>query len=340
MQTDKLPVITTVFNASGFQRRYDLYGDFARRMRNQDADLYTVEIAYHDQPFMVTQAGNDHHIQLRSTSVMFHKENASNVGTTFLPPDWEYVAFLDCDVQFLDDRWITHSLEALQQYAFLQPFSCTMEVTHEHIPYQFARGAAWANLHAALKARQRHARTLRGQSAVQPLIPGSRISPGGAYCFRRDTFEALQGLPEFQLVGGGDSVLMAAALHGKVFPFRGTLTKGYATVLKQFTQRTYDLCANKVGYVDGLMIFHWHGSKELRSYNTRHDHLTNNNYDPTTDLIHNADGVAEWVKTCPRQYKLSQDVEHYFLSRNEDSLSYNSAENNLEGLQFPGDRAE
>jgi hypothetical protein len=53
--------------------------DVRARVRSGGSDLYTAEVAFGERHFEVTEAGNPRHLQLRTTSEIWHKENALNL---------------------------------------------------------------------------------------------------------------------------------------------------------------------------------------------------------------------------------------------------------------------
>ena len=65
---DPLYVVTTVFNATRYRSRWRLYEDFAKHVAEAGAILITVEIAFGERDFAVTQADDPRDVQLRTDS--------------------------------------------------------------------------------------------------------------------------------------------------------------------------------------------------------------------------------------------------------------------------------
>ena len=105
----QLYAITTVYNPAGYESRFRLYREFAKRIEKSGVALYTVELATGDQDFAVTDAEDPRHIRLRSPHTLWYKENLINIAIARLPRDWEYVAWLDADIQFLRPDWVTQT---------------------------------------------------------------------------------------------------------------------------------------------------------------------------------------------------------------------------------------
>ena len=75
VRTDQLHVVTCISNPVRYQSRWRLYERFAERMARTGVRLLTVELAYGERPFVVTRAGCRDHVQLRSRSELWSKEN-------------------------------------------------------------------------------------------------------------------------------------------------------------------------------------------------------------------------------------------------------------------------
>src|SRR5271170_4863546 len=111
----QLYAITTVYNPAGYESRFRLYREFAKRIEKSGVALYTVELATGDQDFAVTDAEDPRHIRLRSPHTLWYKENLINIAIARLPRDWEYVAWLDADIQFLRPDWVTQTISRRPQ---------------------------------------------------------------------------------------------------------------------------------------------------------------------------------------------------------------------------------
>src|SRR5208282_5642845 len=95
--TDPLYVVAVISNPIRYLTRYELYHRFEKHMQDSGVILYTVEMAYGDRAFAVTDANNPRHLQLRSNHELWHKENLINLGVARLPATWKYLAWIDAD---------------------------------------------------------------------------------------------------------------------------------------------------------------------------------------------------------------------------------------------------
>jgi arginyl-tRNA--protein-N-Asp/Glu arginylyltransferase len=83
----KLNVIVVISNPCFYARRYQLFNQFINRMNEDDnVELYVVEMAYGDQKFIVTKSSNPKHLQIRTQTPLWHKENMINLAVKKLLP--------------------------------------------------------------------------------------------------------------------------------------------------------------------------------------------------------------------------------------------------------------
>lgn len=90
----KIAFVTAISNPARFRRRYELYHKFAHHIRNElKQRLVTVECQLGDRPFFITSASDPHHVQVRSKSELWHKENLLNLAISRLPREVEYICW-------------------------------------------------------------------------------------------------------------------------------------------------------------------------------------------------------------------------------------------------------
>lgn len=90
---DKLHVMIVISNPCNYAIRYILTKEFIKRMKDEDnIILYIVELAYGDQPYIITNKDNKRHLRLRTTNPLWHKENLINIGIArLLPTNWKII---------------------------------------------------------------------------------------------------------------------------------------------------------------------------------------------------------------------------------------------------------
>jgi hypothetical protein len=111
-QTPDLWVITVYYNPCRFQSRRATYDAFIHTMRASKVNVLTIECAFGEEPFELSNEYNDV-LQLRSASLLWQKERLVNIAASFLPSNCKYVAWIDCDVLFLNFDWTLECCELL-----------------------------------------------------------------------------------------------------------------------------------------------------------------------------------------------------------------------------------
>lgn len=101
----------------------------------------------------------------------------------------KYIAWVDADIVYPDSRWLMHGLRLLDQFDAVQLFAGRSMLDEHGQPAHKQPGRV------AAKLKEKDA-----QSG----------NPGGAWLMRRETFESIGGLPEMNLVGGGDTATFDA----------------------------------------------------------------------------------------------------------------------------------
>lgn len=304
---DKFYVIAVTSNPVRFQARDKLYQDFLRRMESKGVKVIRVEQAFGDRAFEHTGDNNPFHVQLRSFDELWHKENMINLGIQYLPQDWEYVAWIDTDVQFLRPDWVQETLHQLQHYMVVQMWQTALDIgpggealkLHNGFMFNYLRGVheQTSNPYYGKKAYVGH--------------------PGYAWAARREAIEAVGGLMDFPILGSGDHH-MAMALIGRVDECRPDKANiVYKTELKLWQDRAETIIKRDVGYVPGTLVHMWHGKKRDRRYVDRWQILIENDYNPMTDVKRDWQGLWQLSGNKPR---LRDDIRQYFRSRNEDSV--------------------
>lgn len=309
---DPLHVIAVVFNPLRFTSRYNLFREFEKHVElNAEIELTVVELAFGDRCFEITKEDNPKHIQLRTSHELWHKERMINYAVTQLPADWKYVAWLDADVTFLNPDWAHETLQQLQHYSIVQMFTHAIDISPNGDPLEFFEGFAYS----WMKGKRTFPR-LNGSTGT-PYY-GKHWHPGYGWAYRREAWDALGGLLDINIVGGGDHQ-MAYGLIGEIartIPHGST--EQYSKMIKQWGDQASAIKQN-IGAVPGTLVHHYHGQKVKRNYHSRWKVLTGNAFDPVTDL--KKDWQLMYALTGDK-IKLRDELRNYFRARNEDSTEY------------------
>ncbi len=302
---NKLHVITVISNPVRYQSRYKLYREFEKHVACSGGTLWTVEIAFGDRPFEVTQAGNPYHLQLRTFEELWHKENMINLMIARLPLDWEYVAWVDADVLFNRPDWICETVHQLQHYMMIQMFSTVVDLDPQYNIIKTHKGFISSYFENGFQVPDK-----------EKFKKYGLWHPGFAWAARREAIDILGGLIDIGILGSGDRH-MADALIGCVeHSFPEEITDGYKEQLLHWQDRAAEI-KKDIGYMPGTISHYWHGKKKDRGYNSRWNILIENKYDPEFDIKKDWQGLWQLNGNKPM---LRNQIREYFRSRNEDSI--------------------
>jgi hypothetical protein len=311
---DPLYVLTVVFNSPRYRTRVKLYQDFARMVElTPAAELYTVEVAFGDRDFAVTRSDHPRHLQLRTSSEIWHKERALNLLAQRLPRDWRYVAWIDADVAFARHDWADETRHLLQHFSVLQMWTQALDLNSRAEAIGEHRSFCHAHLEGMELLRPGEADGYYGRPGKlgQPMW----WHPGYCWAARREAWDGLGGLLDVAILGAADS-LMAYALLGRADAILPNGSPRYRYSVRQWEARARHHIRGNIGAMRGLLLHHWHGPKAQRRYSTRGQILAETSYDPDRDLVPDWQGLYQ---LSPRSPALRDRVRTYFHERDEDA---------------------
>jgi len=294
---ENLYVVLPYFNFCGFKRRRDLFIQFVERYaKTPGLRLVVVEAM---GPAALGPLQVHEHIRLTSDSRVWLKENLINLGVKALPKDWKYVAWIDADLEFLNQNWVQETIRGLQRADVVQLWRTAVNLgphgeaikVDKSFAYMFVgSGTDWV---ASDKYGFWH--------------------PGYAWACTRTAFQKMGGLPDWAILGSGDRHLaMSLAGLGQT-SCPGTIHENYKMMLKLYERGLKNF---KVSWVDGTIIHYWHGSFTDRKYRERWDILVQNSFDPFEDIGFTDEGLVQLTEKGQRFEKYLDD---YFMGRREDS---------------------
>lgn len=303
MINQTLYVIAVISNFRRFKRRIELYHQFREHVESFNGiQLVTVEMVLGDRQYEVTTAGNPWNVQLKADSELWHKENMINIGVSRLPGDWKYVAWIDCDITFINTDWVQETLNQLQHHKIVQLWQTCTDLgpdgrvlkVEQSFCYRLQAGHNWM---------------------ADRNEPYKFWHPGYAWAMRRDAWDQMGGLIDWAILGSADHHMALCWIGHWELSVPPRMGDVYKHTLEAFQDRCDGL--SNLGYVRGTIAHHWHGAKVSRNYNGRWSILINNAYDPIADIRRDYQGVLHLNGDKP---KLIMDIQHYFQQRNEDGI--------------------
>jgi hypothetical protein len=256
----------------------------------------------------------DHDVQIirrtvESKQVMWSKEQLINIAIRSLPEDEKYVAWIDSDVSFTDDSWVSKAIMSLskQPLAFGQLWStCDMlgpdgEAQKGMTMTSFAQQKALGKTYVSCSNRQ----------------VDEYWHPGFAWVA---TMAALKktGCLIDKTLGSADRHMAMAFLGRASETVPDNIHINYKSQVIEWQQRVVRHKI-KLIVVPVHIKHHWHGSLRRRRYMERWDILARHRFDPDRHLTFNRKtDLYTWDHSCPEE--LLDAVNEYFESRQEDSL--------------------
>jgi hypothetical protein len=297
---EKLHVIAVISNPCMFAKRYILMREFISRLkREKDAILYIVELAYDNQPFIITSPKNPHHLQLRTETPLWHKENMINLGVrNLLPKEWKAFAWIDADLEFDSDTWCMDTLKILNGHSdIVQLFSHAIDMDSEEMAMRIFTSAGYMH------------------SKQKPYVNQgpNQWHPGFAWAMTRKAYEKVGGLYQDAILGSGDNLMMLSIIGESLKGLHALSSDGYKESVKEYEENMSTL---RFAYVPGVIRHYFHGSKKNRKYHERWMILVEHDYNPRIHIHTDEKGLI--VPTCVFPEQLKKDIFQYFLERNED----------------------
>lgn len=303
--TTGLTVVITYFNPCRYQTRRNNYDIFVASLRRSGISCITVECAFGEEPFELPETMGV--IQVRGDSIVWQKERLLNLAASWLPRNCRCVAWLDCDILFMNPNWAVETVKLLEEYAVVQVFeTCVRLVKGNHLINNPNRVPSFG--------------------AIVPKDRGTLESgnfehhghTGYGWAMRREIFDKI-GLYEHAVCGTADH-FMAHAIYNDYgfcirYAFRGD--EHQIKHLKEWGERFYALAKGRLAVVPGEILHLWHGDLVNRRYALRMHDITNLGYDPFRDIVVKPGAPLQWHSDMEKP-ELRQYFIKYFESRRED----------------------
>lgn len=309
----QLHVITMISNPVRYSTRYKLWREFNERMTAAGVTLWTLELQLGARPFEITDPSNPRHFQMRGRDELWAKENALNALVTKLPEEWEYLAWIDADVDFVGrtNEWPIETIHALQTYQVVQMWETATDLgptgqalqTHKSFMSQYLKNGA-----------------------MHPETAYHEWHPGFAWAINREAFDSMGGLMDFGVAGAGDRHMALAFINQAHLSYHPQAPEGYRRAIMNWQKRQLPSIRMDVGCMPGHLLHYWHGKKKDRRYWDRWQIINDTGFDPEVDLARNAQGIYELSQRgvdkedFEKSVRLRDLLRHYFRCRNEDSV--------------------
>lgn len=296
--------LTCYFNPTNSLSRYENYCAFRSNLITQNIPLLTVELAFNDEPYVLKDKEDaEILIQVRSSSVMWHKERLLNIGLKHLPLECEKVCWMDCDIIFLNQKWVNQTETMLDKYLLVFPYR------HMQFRTAFAKPLKMVPSFGSCCM----------DDPKSPDVRDASIGTWGYACAMRvEMLRRLGGFYDCDIVGGGHRFM--AYMMGQTKPDPTEYSQkhyehlsGYLKAREAFRMQPYH-----IGAINGDIVHLWHGSVKDRQYVERYQILINLKYDPVEVLDENPDGCYEFKPQYRKKYNAA--IKNFFQNRREDNI--------------------
>ena len=223
-----------------------------------------------------------------------------NIGVKhLLPPNWKAMAWIDADLEFESATWASDALKVLNGAAdVIQLFSHCVDMDKSRRPmsvfnsfcYNVTKGLGYCN---------------NGLSYSHP---------GYAWAVTKKAYNKMGGLFDGAIHGSGDHIMALCFIGLGLSSVNEGNHKSYIGAVLEYQERVRSL---RLGYVPGVILHHYHGTKENRRYTDRWKLLIKYQFDPAVHLSKNVDGVL--IPTYSFPQGLLNELKQYFFDRLEDA---------------------
>jgi hypothetical protein len=299
---EKLNVIIVISNPCLYKKRYILLKEFVNRIERDETnvELFIVELIYNNQKFFITDKNNKNHLQLKTETPIWHKENMINLGVkNLLPTDWKAFAWIDADIEFENNTWACDTLKILNGCKdVVQLFSHCIDMDSNKMSlnhfssfgYNFCKGNKY---------------TTNGINYWHP---------GYAWAMTRKAYDKIGGIYDKGVLGSGDSVMALSFISSVNKMTNDNYSNDYNDSMLLFQDKAKFL---RLGYTPGVIRHYYHGSKQNRKYTDRWKILMKYNFSFQNHLSYDKYGILIPTENMPDEFK--EDIMNYFKERKEDN---------------------
>lgn len=310
--------IVALFNPAGYRNKLENFRIFSEKVRNQGLRLLVIECAFGESEFEVPSTLCDRLIHRRTSTVMWQKERLLNIALEYLPQSCDKVAWVDADVIFENQEWVSETTRLLEDYCVVQPYQTAHWLMKDERSLPEGRKVRGIGEGEWMPSMGYEMTRLTDWKAA---LNNYRIHGhvGYAWAIRREILDR-HGFYDAQVLGNGDLV-MAHAMYGNEDLWQGKhwqrsrLTDAMLRHMEAWGRPFFEDVRASVYYVPGRVLHLWHGSKKDRLYDQRLEILRDCNFDPKKDMVLEESGCWGWATHRP---ELHEWAEAYFHIRREE----------------------
>jgi hypothetical protein len=299
MTPEQLHVVSVISNPVRYRSRVRLFHANQTQQKAAGVTRWVIEATFGERAPQVADPGDPNHMIVRCDSEVWLKEAMINEAVRRIPCDARYVMWQDADISFLREDWAIETLQALQHYKVVQPFSHAVDLgpdgemieSHHGFAYEYERGS-------------------QPMDARYPFM-----HPGFAWAWRREAWDRVGGMIDRALCGAGDHHMALALVGQAEKSLPAGIHPNYAKMVLDWQRAAEAHVGRDIGHIPGTILHHFHGWKPDRQYQSRWSILTSEAYDPQSDVRLDSQGM---LRLAGGKTGLRDKLRAYFRTRMED----------------------
>jgi hypothetical protein len=297
----KLNVIIVISNPCLYAKRYILLKEFVKRIEEEEenVNLFVVEMIYTNQKFIVTSKNNKNHLQLKTDTPIWHKENMVNLAVKYLlPSNYKAFAWIDADIEFENNSWALDTLKILNGCKdVVQLFSHCIDMSNDYTNMSIFNSFGYSF----------------NKNKKFTTMGLDYWHPGYAWAITRKAYEKIGGLYDKGVLGSGDNIMALSFVNRCKSMNNINYGDDYNNSMLEYQTISSKL---RLGYVPGVIRHHYHGSKKNRNYTERWKILMKHKFSPIEHLTYDNQGILIPTNSFSSEFK--EDIMNYFNERKED----------------------
>jgi hypothetical protein len=285
------------------------------------------------------------YLHVATKSELWLKECLINYGVIHgVPADGQNLCWLDSDITFLRPDWVGECIQKLQHggthdMTFLQMFSQARDLApnYEMLPngYKHSSGPSFmANYYEKTLSPEVLADLKKIGSDLQQLQTDFAkleedvadtypppVWPGLAWACTRNAWDAVGGLFDVAIWGGGDYDMAHALTEQAGRRIHKGVHPNYRQMLLAWEDRCRRYIRRNVLVMEGVVFHSWHGRKTDRLYIEKRKLMQKVKFDPIAHLKRDAQGMWQLHDDGSEQFIHFRDMMRKIATiRNEDSI--------------------
>lgn len=300
---EDLAAICCYFNPCQYKSRLENYKIFRKGIERTGIKLLTVELAFGDKPYELSDFLNVVQLRTGKENIMWQKERLLNIGIKKLIEEgYKKIVWLDTDIVFKDGDWVLDLSRKLDDYPLVQVFSEAYREKDKGNGENLVSCAQYYQV--AGKISNKVAITGFGWAARSSILEKVPLYDSAALTMEND---ALIFFGSFCQNAGSIWFL-------EKYDYFKKFTIPFLINYRKWAKQWSSLIQGRVGFINYKVNALYHGTIKNRGYgivDIYHKHLFN----PGKDIKIAQNGAFEWASNKP---ELRKEVKEYFYSRKED----------------------